>query len=78
MKLNIGDVVEWESQSGGHYGKSKSGTIVQVIAPGTAPNPGSMRVLGAGFGMTRKHESYLVKVKNIAYWPRVKYLKKVL
>jgi hypothetical protein len=74
MSLNLGDKVQWKSQSGGYYGKVKRGIICQVVPPGTVPNPGSLRVLGAGFGMARKHESYLVKVGNVAYWPRVQYL----
>ena len=73
----LGDTVEWESQSGGYYGKVKRGVIVQVVKAGEVPDPGTMRVLGAGFGMSRKHESYLVKVGNVAYWPRVKHLRVV-
>ena len=73
----LGDTVEWESQSGWYYGKVKRGIVVQVVKAGETPDPGTMRVLGAGFGMSRKHESYLVKVGNIAYWPRVKHLRVV-
>jgi hypothetical protein len=73
----LGDTVEWESQSRGYYGKVKRGVIVQVVKAGKLPDPGTMRVLGVGFGMSRKHESYLVKVGNVAYWPRVKHLRVV-
>ena len=73
----LGDTVEWKSQSGGYYGKVKRGIIVQVVKAGQVPDPGTMRVLGSGFGMSRNHESYLVKVGNVAYWPRVKHLRVV-
>jgi uncharacterized protein YgiB involved in biofilm formation len=73
----LGDTVQWESQSGGYYGKVKRGVIVQVVKAGEVPDPGTMRVIGAGFGMSRKHESYLVKVGNVAYWPRVNHLRVV-
>ena len=73
--FKIGDKVEWESQSGGFYGKVKRGEIVQIVKAGQKPEPGTLRVLGAGFGMSRKHDSYLVKVGNVAYWPRVIHLK---
>jgi hypothetical protein len=74
--LKIGNVVEWVSQSGGYYGKVKRGKIVQVIPAGEFPDPGALRVLGAGFGMGgRRHKSYMVRVGNVAYWPRVCHLK---
>ena len=78
--MKVGDVVEWESQSGGFYGKVKRGDIVQVVPAGDTPTLagevcGRLRVLGAGFGMSRKHESYLVRVGNVAYWPRVCHLR---
>jgi uncharacterized protein YgiB involved in biofilm formation len=80
MRL-LGDIVEWTSQSGGHYGKKKRGAVVQIIKPGNIPDVaavcGNLRTLGTGFGMARKHESYLIKVGNVAYWPRVKHLRGV-
>jgi hypothetical protein len=69
--MQVGDTVEWVSQSGGYYGKRKQGEIVQVVPAGSVPNPGSLRILGTGFGMSRRHESYMVRVGNVAYWPRV-------
>ena len=76
----LGDTVEWTSQSGGYYGKVKRGKIISIVKAGEVPelNPDEpLRVLGAGFGMSRKHDSYLVRVGNIAYWPRVKHLRVV-
>ena len=72
--FRIGDAVEWESQSGS-YRKKKKGVIFDVVPAGGAPDPKELRVLGAGFGMNRDHKSYLVRVGNIAYWPRVKHLR---
>lgn len=80
--IKLGDTVEWTSQSGGHYGKIKRGDVVQIVTAGKIPMLigdvcGTLRVLGAGFGMARKHESYLVRVGKIGYWPRVKHLRVV-
>lgn len=73
-KIKIGSLVAWESQSAG-YVKEKEGKVVQIVKAGNDPNPGLLRVLGAGFGMPRNHESYLVQVGNVAYWPLVKNLR---
>jgi len=70
----IGDTVEWTSQSGG-YTKTKKGEVVQVVQAGHAPWPGQLKVGGVGFGGSRKHESYLVRVGNKAYWPIASKLK---
>jgi len=80
--MNVGDKVEWVSQSGGTETK-KVGTIVRVVPFLTPPDkyipleyPYSLGM----YGLTRDHESYLVKVDgkgNRLYWPLVKYLKQV-
>lgn len=77
--FNVGDRVEWESQSGGHYA-TKIGDIVQVVKAGDTPGLagdtcGTLHVSGVGYGMARNHVSYLVRVENTGYWPRVKHLK---
>ena len=78
-KFELGDWVTWKSQAQG-YEKSKTGLIVQVIAPHERPLP--KQIIGAGWG--RNHESYLVRVdpkpgskaKPKFYWPRVSLLQR--
>lgn len=78
--MKVGDKVEWESQSSGFKTK-KVGTIRVVVPPYDVAD----RYIPKGntswrMGLSRDHESYLVKVEgkgNRLYWPLVKYLKKV-
>lgn len=67
-----GDIVEWTSQAGG-FTKTKRGMIVEVVAAGNLPSRERFTSLhkGWGVGMPRDHESYVVKVGNKPYWPRV-------
>lgn len=62
--FEVGDAVEWSSQSGS-YSKKKTGVVEQVIPSGCRPTD----VRRCGFA--RDHESYVVKVRNKLYWPRV-------
>ena len=73
-KFKVGDMVTWESQSKG-YKTRKTGKVEQVVKPGECLNLYGLRVLGSGFGMDRKHISYLINVGNVAYWPLVKHLR---
>lgn len=74
--LKVGDTMEWDSQSHGHT-TTKRGTIIAVVPPDIEPHrclpAGYKPVDGAGFGIHRDHESYLIakpiKCKK-AYWPR--------
>lgn len=70
MTFKVGDVVTWDSQADGRW-RDKTGTVEQVIAPGTRPK-------GKGWGLGRDHESHVVRVRkgkrSKAYWPRVAYL----
>lgn len=92
QKFKKGDIVEWESQSGG-WEKKKKGTIIQVVEVGDNPlSYANERFLESlykfksntlGYGMPRDHESYLVLVPGATpkqlpsiYWPRVVKLKK--
>lgn len=77
MKFQIGDLVEWTSQSAGIV-KRKIGEIVYVVPARERP----VRLVGAGCGQSRDHESYVVRVRQYdrlgekvirtrGYWPRV-------
>ena len=76
--FNIGDHVEWSSQSAG-YTKTKAGVVVQVVAAGMRPDrdafPSLYKHLGCGFG--RAGESYVVQVGKKHYWPVASKLAKV-
>lgn len=71
------DTVEWTSQSHGSH-KTKRGRVVQIVSAGFLPD----RVLfpelyrGAGIGMARDHESYVVLVGSKPYWPRANKLER--
>jgi hypothetical protein len=76
--MNEGDRVAWTSQSQG-YTKAKVGRIVAVIPAGRLPERTVFSTLytGAGVGMARNHESYVVKCdagdnggRGGFYWPR--------
>jgi len=74
-----GDRVTWESQAQGWWNK-KTGVIVQVVPAGELPDRDRFLSLykGAGIGMARNHESYVVQLNQEKphrvpkfYWPRV-------
>ena len=76
--INIGDEVEWTSQSQGHT-RTKRGVVVGVIAAGFRPEREDFPTLysGAGPGYARNHDSFVVRVKGRGlYWPIVKKLRK--
>jgi hypothetical protein len=79
--MNIGDRVFWQSQSAGHR-TTKQGVILAIVPANVSPRyhrPDGYREPPNGFGMSRDHESYLIKVDGkgrTLYWPRVKYLRK--
>jgi hypothetical protein len=72
-----GEGVTWSSQAGGHD-KVKVGTVAQVVPAKTMPDRNRFPHLykGAGVGIYRNHESYVVLVGNRPYWPRVAALKR--
>jgi hypothetical protein len=74
--FKINDIVTWTSQANGCW-KQKVGIVAQVVAAGQLPDRDQFRTLytGAGVGMARGHESYVVKVGSRIYWPRVSALK---
>lgn len=79
------DSVKWSSQAQGRH-KTKVGIIVQVVPAGSYPDRDKFPKLywGAGVGMSRNHESYVVAVdcgktpgsSTRHYWPRVSALSK--
>lgn len=76
MAFGIGDTVRWSSQAGG-VRKEKVGEVVAVVAAKTLPNREQFLSLykGAGIGISRDHESYVVRVRTGKtatkdYWPR--------
>ncbi len=69
--FDLGVEVTWTSQAGGHA-KTKQGPIVEVVPRRKYPKS---RVDGCG--MSRQHESYVVRVGNKLYWPRVSALRLV-
>lgn len=77
--MQVGDRVQWTSQSSGSP-MTKHGTIIAVVPAGEYPNrflPKGEEAPRSGFGGPRSHNSYLVKVDGHKpiYWPRVKYLR---
>lgn len=75
-RFKVGDRVSWTSQAGG-YSKTKTGSVAAVVRPGEYPDRAQFLSLyrGAGVGIARDHESYVVTVKGAGvYWPRVKAL----
>jgi hypothetical protein len=81
--MKIGDKVEWTSQAGSHH-KTKTGVIVEVVAPGQRPNRERFETLyrGSGCGWGRKTESYVVNTGHPArapkyYWPVQSLLRQV-
>ena len=78
LKFNLGDAVTWTSQSAGVV-KNKTGIVEQVVAPKTYPDRERFVQLyrGPGVGLSREHESYVVRVPGKTakaagklYWPR--------
>ncbi len=83
MAFGIGDTVRWSSQAGG-VRKEKVGEVVAVVAAKSLPNREQFLSLykGAGIGISRDHESYVVRVRTGKtatkdYWPRVNSLSAV-
>lgn len=82
----LGQMVFWTSQSAGVI-KEKSGKVMEVVAAGQLPCRQKFSSLykGAGVGMPRNHESYVVGVdvgrtpgaSVKYYWPRASSLAKV-
>ncbi len=81
--FKLGDVVKWKSQANASWLR-KTGTITEVVAPGSLPSRERFKTLytSGGVGSTRNHESYVVILfagKRGAtlktYWPRVSALK---
>lgn len=80
VRGKVGQRVTWTSQSAS-FKKVKHGEIVAIVPPGICPHDcipeGFKCGSSSGFGLPRKHESYLVKVDGKGrrvYWPLVKYL----
>ncbi len=61
----LGDRVTWTSQAGG-YTTTKEGVVVEIVPPGQKPKAKLKEP-----GLARHHPSYVVKVGNRFYWPRV-------
>lgn len=82
MKSYEGDRVKWTSQSGG-YVKEKEGHVVAVVPSQTRAErclpEGFFCNSKSGYGQSRDHESYLVRVGNSKklYWPIVRYLRRI-
>ncbi len=84
MGFEQGSTVTWTSQAQGSFA-TKNGEVVEVVAAGKLPSRDRFESLykGAGVGMPRKHESYVVSVdvgktpgSSVRfYWPRVSALK---
>ena len=75
--FTLGDMVEWTSQSGG-YTKTKTGVIVEVVAPGKRPDRSRFFSLHMGCGGGRKTFSFVVDCGKRApkhYWPNASLLR---
>lgn len=69
-----GDRVKWSSQAAGSR-RHKVGTVVQVVKAGEVPRPATVGLKDPqAWASPRDHESYLVAVGNVLYWPRVTHL----
>ena len=75
MKFNIGDEVEWSSQSQALRTK-KRGTVVGIVPPHfhVGVEWPALRKRTA-WALGRNHESYVVQVGKQYYWPLVVHLK---
>ncbi len=77
--IQLGTMVKWSSQAQAST-KTKTGEVVEVVQAGSRPDRALFPDLyrGAGVGMGRDHESYVVRVdvgkkpgKTFRhYWPR--------
>ncbi len=85
-RFSQGAAVTWRSQAGSRY-KTKTGTVVLVVPALVDPvimpewpeaTRGLLKGSFDGRGSPRREESYLVKVDNKLYWPRVSGLHLVL
>jgi len=82
MKIKVGSIVKWTSQSGGHVTK-KLGKVVAIVPVEGSPYsqmPDGFRDNSySGYGIPRDHVSYLVQVgkSKRLYWPLVKNLEVV-
>jgi len=78
MRFKVGDMVTWTSQSGS-YSKTKTGKVLAIIPAGDRPVvPEGYRANSkAGYGMRRDHDSYMVAVDRVIYWPRTCHLSPV-
>jgi hypothetical protein len=76
--FKIENKVKWTSQAQG-FSKEKVGEVVQIVPPGDRPNKERFMDLykGPGVGIGRNHVTYVVRVGNRHYWPRVKHLQLV-
>jgi hypothetical protein len=72
--FQIGDKVTWVSQSGS-YTKAKAGVVFALVPAGKRPDTTLRGLQNCGLG--RDHESYVIKVKTMYYWPKVSYLQKI-
>lgn len=76
-QFKVGDKVSWRSQAAGNYA-TKVGKITKVVPAGVRP----IEDIG-GCGLSRKHESYIVKAeasstgRTRSYWPLVSLLKSI-
>ena len=71
--MKLGDKVRWWSQSGG-YLKKKEGEIWEIVPKGMAPH--QLITTATELGGGRNHESYVIRVGNKTYWPRVSALRR--
>jgi len=81
--FKVGDKVRWVSQSAGRQ-TVKIGVVVAEVPPEARPESyipeGMRRNSTNGYGRSRPHTTYLIKVKNkgsMVYWPRVHCLEKI-
>lgn len=88
--IQVGSEVKWSSQSQGCI-THKTGTVIAIVPAGTELRRAGLKqevlntfLKGAGPGMNRNHESYVVHVqaalhlKGKYYWPRVSQLKEII
>ncbi len=76
MGFKVGDKVRWVSEAIGSA-REKRGVVCAVVPAGSlGVNYAPIELRRAFEGWTRRsHESYIVNVDGVAYWPRVKWLR---
>lgn len=73
--FTVNDTVAWTSQAGGKS-KSKVGRVVHLVPAGRLPDPRHYPRIARESISPRNHDSVIVLVDDVAYWPRMSLLRR--